>query len=64
MPPAKPRTTRASSRRYKSAPLASIHELALDLYKAGLVDLRDMQRFDRICLVLDNAPESRQKRDG
>ena len=59
MPPAKPKTIRAPSGRHKIEPLASIHELALDLYKAGLLDRRDMQRFDEICLVRGNAPKLR-----
>jgi hypothetical protein len=63
MPPVKPRRTLASSARHKSEALASAHEVALDLFKAGLLCRQGMQRFDQMCLVLAKAAKLRQKQD-
>lgn len=39
------------SERYRSAPLAAVHEAALGLAEAGLVDKRTMKDFDALCLT-------------
>ncbi len=36
---------------YKSEVKAAIHETALDLHEAGLVDKHTMRRFDKSCLT-------------
>lgn len=39
------------AKRYKSEALAAIHETALDLAEAGLMDKRTMRAFDEVCLT-------------
>lgn len=38
-------------RSYKSKVSAAIHEMALDLYDAGLIDKRSMRHFNKSCLT-------------
>lgn len=38
-------------KKYRSDAMASIHETALDLYEAGLIDKKTMRDFDKSCLV-------------
>jgi putative transcriptional regulator len=38
-------------KRYKSKVLASIHETALDLHEAGVLDRRTLKQFDQMCLT-------------
>lgn len=47
------------AKQYKSGPLASVHETALGLHDAGVVDKTTMKAFDEMCLtpVEDLAPE-------
>ena len=37
--------------RYRSGPLAAVHETALGLADAGVVDKRTMREFDALCLT-------------
>lgn len=39
------------ARSYRSDVKAAIHETALDLHEAGLIDKRTMRRFDDSCLT-------------
>ncbi len=39
------------TRSYKSDIKAAIHETAVDLHDAGLIDKRTMRRFDQSCLT-------------
>ncbi|MEQ9643742.1 MAG: DNA-binding transcriptional regulator [Alphaproteobacteria bacterium] len=39
------------TKRYKSDPLAAVHETALDLHQSGLIDKRTMKEFDEMCLT-------------
>ena len=41
----------ARTRAYKSDVKAAIHEAALDLHEAGLIDKQTMRRFDESCLT-------------
>lgn len=41
----------ARTRAYKSDGKAAIHETALDLHEAGLIDKHTMRRFDQSCLT-------------
>lgn len=41
----------ARARAYKSDVKAAIHEAALDLHEAGLIDKQTMRRFDESCLT-------------
>ena len=36
---------------YKTEALAALHENAIDLYRAGGMDKKTMQKFDRACLT-------------
>ena len=38
-------------KRYKSEVLASVHETALGLHEAGVMDKRTMKAFDEMCLT-------------
>lgn len=44
---------------FKSDALAAIHETAVDLSEAGLVDKRTMREFDKLCLttMVDLSPK-------
>lgn len=39
------------SRRYKSGALAAVHETALGLHGAGVMDKRTLKAFDEMCLT-------------
>jgi putative transcriptional regulator len=39
------------TKRYKSKVLASIHETAIGLHEAGVMDKRTMKEFDDMCLT-------------
>lgn len=39
------------AKRYKSKPLASIHETAVGLHEAGVMDKRTLKEFDEMCLT-------------
>lgn len=39
------------ARSYRSDVLAAVHELAEDLYSAGLYDAKTMREFDELCLT-------------
>ena len=39
------------SKKYKSEPLAAIHEMMLDLHAVGAIDKQTMRRFDDACLT-------------
>ena len=39
------------TKRYKSKALASVHETALGLHEAGVLDRRTMKQFDQMCLT-------------
>jgi putative transcriptional regulator len=39
------------ARRYRSDPLASVHETAAGLREAGIIDRRSMKAFDDLCLT-------------
>jgi len=39
------------AKRYRSGPLAAIHETALGLSEAGVIDRRTMKAFDTMCLT-------------
>ncbi len=39
------------ARKYRSRAMASIHETAAGLYKAGLLPKRTMREFDELCLT-------------
>ena len=41
----------AKTKAYKSDVKAAIHETALDLHEAGLIDKQTMRRFDESCLT-------------
>ena len=41
----------AKTKVYKSDVKAAIHETALDLHEAGLIDKQTMRRFDESCLT-------------
>lgn len=45
----KTKATRA--KRYKNETKAAIHEMASDLFEAGLIDKMAMRRFDKSCLT-------------
>jgi putative transcriptional regulator len=47
------------SKRYDSDALAAVHETALGLHEAGVMDKRTMKSFDELCLtpVQDLTPE-------
>jgi hypothetical protein len=38
------------TKRYRSNVLAAIHEIALGLFEAGVMDARAFEAFDRMCL--------------
>ena len=38
-------------KRYKSGALAAVHETALGLHEAGVMDKRTMKAFDELCLT-------------
>lgn len=42
---------RSQSQKYRSALLASVHETAGGLHKAGVIDKQTMRRFDIMCLT-------------
>lgn len=39
------------AKKYRSNAMASIHEMAVDLYEVGLIDKKTMRDFDKSCLV-------------
>ena len=39
------------SKRYKSGALAAVHETALGLHEAGVMDKRTLKEFDELCLT-------------
>jgi putative transcriptional regulator len=39
------------TKRYRSGPLAAIHETATGLREAGVIDRRSMKAFDEMCLT-------------
>ena len=39
------------TKRYRSAPLAAVHETATGLHAAGVIDRRTMKAFDEMCLT-------------
>jgi putative transcriptional regulator len=39
------------AKRYRSKAMAAIHETAVDLHDAGLIDKRSMKSFDKLCLT-------------
>ena len=39
------------TKRYRSGPLASVHETALGLRDAGVIDKQTMKAFDEMCLT-------------
>lgn len=41
----------AKTKKYKSAALAAIHETAVGMYDAGVIDKRTMRSFDQECLT-------------
>jgi putative transcriptional regulator len=41
----------AMAKTYKSKSLAALHENVSDLYRAGAIDKKTMQKFDRSCLT-------------
>jgi putative transcriptional regulator len=42
---------KSKSRKYRSALMASVHETARDLRKAGVMDKRTLRKFDVMCLT-------------
>jgi len=47
----KKRTTKNKGKLYKSDAFAAIHETAIGMYDAGVIDKKTMRRFDRACLT-------------
>ncbi len=47
------------TKRYKSDPMAAVHETAQGLHEAGVLDKRTMKEFDALCLtpVVDLTPD-------
>ena len=41
----------AKTKKYKSAALAAIHETAVGMHEAGVIDKRTMRSFDQECLT-------------
>lgn len=41
----------AKTKKYKSAALAAIHETAVGMYEAGVIDKRTMRSFNQECLT-------------
>jgi putative transcriptional regulator len=39
------------TKRYRSSPLAAVHETATGLREAGVIDRRTMKAFDEMCLT-------------
>lgn len=39
------------AKQYRSNPLAAVHETALGLHEAGVMDKRTMRAFDEMCLT-------------
>jgi len=39
------------AKQYRSKAMAAIHETAVDLHDAGLIDRRSMKSFDKLCLT-------------
>jgi putative transcriptional regulator len=46
-------------KKYRNKMMASVHEGAADLYRAGALDKKTMREFDALCLtpVLEMMPE-------
>ena len=43
--------SKKNSKTYKSDALAAIHETAVDLHDAHLIDKKTLRRFDQLCLT-------------
>ena len=46
------------TKRYKSDPLAAIHDTAQGLHQVGAIDAAQMKKFDKSCLTGDPAPDA------
>lgn len=50
------------SKQYRSKALAAVHETALDLHEAGLMDKTSLKAFDALCLTPVKALSAKQIR--
>jgi putative transcriptional regulator len=48
------------TKRYRSGPLAAVHETATGLREAGAIDRRTKKVFDKMCLAAVKSPDRRQ----